>query len=164
MSDAEVMSESSNVGTDSNAVQDGSIDENDLNTFREVVIEYMQLPEQIKLEEEPIKQKKARVKECEKIIIDFMKQKDISQVKQNPNCFSLLLAQARRSKQFRFLIRCLIECLGSINLSLLSVQLSGRVGKNKAFTNNIKLTPFKGGGVLVVKPSTTKSTVKKENW
>jgi alkylation response protein AidB-like acyl-CoA dehydrogenase len=46
--------------------------------FRNTVKEYLALPAQIKAEEEPIKQLKARLKEAEQEVIDFMKANGIT--------------------------------------------------------------------------------------
>jgi len=87
--------------------EESSIDQNDLNHFREMVMEFMSLPEIIKTEEEPIKQKKARLKELELGIQTFMKERDY---------------------------------------------------------NHIEVPEEVGGGLLMVTPSSTKTTIKKDNW
>lgn len=84
-----------------------SVDEDARANFRRDVVEYLNLPEQIKVAEEPVRQMKTRFKELEKSIQGFMKTQDINQ--------------------------CIIP-------------------------EEI------GGGVLVMKSSTTKEPVKKENW
>ena len=58
---------------------DASLDEEDLASFRNQVVEYLQLPERIKTAEEPVKQMKARKKQLEANIQEFMKQQDIAQ-------------------------------------------------------------------------------------
>ena len=68
----------SDVQSDSNIDED-PIDENDLREFKETVIEYFDIPKQIKALEEPVKTLKAKKKACEETIMAFMKQKDITQ-------------------------------------------------------------------------------------
>lgn len=53
--------------------QEVSLNETELNEFREQVKEYLRLPTEIKEAEEPIKQLKARYKELNQDILDFMK-------------------------------------------------------------------------------------------
>jgi len=59
---------------------DVSMDEGDLNQFREQVKEYLRLPGEIKEAEEPIKQLKARYKELNQDIIEFMKDHGLTYV------------------------------------------------------------------------------------
>ena len=75
------MSEAGSEVQSGSGVDEGSIDNNDLAEFKQVVFEYMALPEKIKQSEEPVKQLKSRHKECEKTIIDFMRQRGIKHCK-----------------------------------------------------------------------------------
>lgn len=55
-----------------------SIDEADIAGFKEDVVEYLRLPEQIQQAEEPIKLLKARQKELQRGIINFMNTRQIT--------------------------------------------------------------------------------------
>jgi archaellum component FlaC len=57
-----------------------SIDEGDLNQFREQVKEYLRLPTEIQDAEEPVKQLKARYKELNNDILEFMKDHGLTYV------------------------------------------------------------------------------------
>jgi len=58
--------------------EENSIDERDIGQLRQLVIEYLKLPVQIKELEEPVKQLKARQKELNQEILDFMKAHNVT--------------------------------------------------------------------------------------
>lgn len=57
---------------------ENSIDERDIGNLRQLVIEYLALGPEIKELEEPVKQRKARQKELNQEILDFMKAHNVT--------------------------------------------------------------------------------------
>lgn len=63
--------------TENSAEEDHVVDPNDMARFRESVIEYLRLPDEIERLNEPVKLLKARHKEIEKEILEFMRVQNI---------------------------------------------------------------------------------------